>query len=115
MTIIAIAFIPLMRMFAVAMENIYTAKVMTTAVSIGREHMEMVKNLNLPEDRLKKLPSPYYFPPRKEPPMEINSTFWRIKRIIHEKSDPVKVDILVYEDGNDEPLMTLTTLFEDIY
>ncbi|MCK5706371.1 MAG: prepilin-type N-terminal cleavage/methylation domain-containing protein [Candidatus Aureabacteria bacterium] len=115
MTIIAVTFIPLMRMFAVAMENIYTAKVMTTAVSIGREHMERIKNLNLPEERLKKLPSPYHHPPKNKPPMEINNTFWRVKRIINTSSDPVKVDIFVYEDGNEEPLITLSTLFEDIY
>ena len=113
MTLIAVVFIPLMEMFTVAIENITLAKVMTTAINIGRQHMEMVKNLNLPEDRLRKLPKEQFFPPLNKPPMEINDTYWRVKRIIHQKSDPVKVDIYVYEEGEAEPLFTLTTLFED--
>jgi hypothetical protein len=88
---------------------------MTTAVSIGRLYMEMVKNLNLPEERLKKLPSPELFPPKGRPPFEINNTFWRVKRVIVKDSDPVRVDILVYEEGEGDPVFTLSTLFEDIY
>ena len=115
MTLIAIIFIPLMQMFTTAMENITYAKVMTTAVSIGRAHMERVKNLNLPEDRLRKLSSPHFFPPIDQPAMEINKTYWRVKRVIDKNSDPVKVDIFVYEEDESEPVYTLSTLFEDIY
>jgi prepilin-type N-terminal cleavage/methylation domain-containing protein len=115
MTLIAIIFIPLMRMFTVSMENAYSSKVMTTAVSIGRLYMEMVKNLNLPEERLKQLPSPDLFPPKGQPAFEINNTYWRVKRVIDKDSDPVKVDIFVYEEGEEEPVFTLSTLYEDIY
>lgn len=115
MTIIAVTFVPLMHMFVVAMDNINHAKVMTTAISIGRHHMEMVKNLNLTEDRLRAYPSPTFYPPEDKLPLEINATKWRIKRIIDKKSDPVKVDIEVYEEGASEPAFTLTTLFEDIF
>ena len=115
MTLIAIIFIPLMKMFTVAMENAYSSKVMTTAVSIGREYMERVKNLNLPEERLKQLPSPELYPPKGQPAFEINNTFWRVKRVIDKESDPVRIDIVVYEEGEQEPVFTLSTLFEDIY
>ena len=115
MTVIAVTFVPLMHMFVVAMDNINHAKVMTTAISLGRHHMEMVKNLNLTEDRLRAYPSPTFYPPEDKPPLEINATRWRIKRIIDKKSDPVKVDIEVYEEGESEPAFTLTTLFEDIF
>jgi len=115
MTLIAIVFIPLMKMFTVAMDSINLAKIKTTAVSIAREHMEMVKNLNLPEERMKELESPSYFPPVNEDPFELNQTKWRVKRVIHKSTDPLQVDILVYIDGESEPIYTLSTLFEDIY
>jgi prepilin-type N-terminal cleavage/methylation domain-containing protein len=115
MTLIAVTFVPLMKMFTVAIDNINNAKVMTTAVSIGREYMEMVKNLNLPEERLKKLESSAIFPPLSEPPIGLNDVLWRVKRVVYKDTDPVRVDILVYEEGEKEPVFTLSTLFEDIY
>ncbi|MBN1521050.1 MAG: prepilin-type N-terminal cleavage/methylation domain-containing protein, partial [Candidatus Aureabacteria bacterium] len=108
MTLIAVIFIPLMKMFTVAMESINDAKVNTTAVSIAREHMEKIKNFNLPEDRLRALKSPEYFPPLDKPPAEINDTKWRVERIIDKDSDPLKVEIRVFEDDGAEPIYTLT-------
>lgn len=75
-----------------------------------------------------------FYPPIDEEPMELNEMLWRIKREIIKETDPLEVRVHVYpvrekkevgEEGElseeltyyaqEKPLVTLVTLFEDMY
>ena len=113
-TLVGIVFLPLMRLFTVAIDSINETKVQTTAVSLAREYMEKVKNLNLTEKGYKRLNEVDYFPPLKKEPFEINNERWRIKRVIHKNTDPLRIDFYVYIEGKKEPIYSLSTLIEDL-
>ncbi len=113
-TLIGVVFLPLMRMFTVAIDAINHSRIETTAISIGREYMEMVKNMNLTEEGYKRLDDVRYFPPLNEKPFEMNNEHWRVKRVIYKDTDPLRIDIYVYVEGKDDPVYSLYTLIEDI-
>ena len=110
----AIAFFPLMSLFTTAMGDIAMTSEMSTSLNLAREGMEIVRNLNLPVERLEQYGS-YYYPPLDKEPMEINNNRWRIHTVIHKGTRPLKVEVFVQTEPDKEIKQCLTTLFEDLY
>ncbi len=83
-------------------------------MNLAQSEMERTINLNLTKAELKKIGT-LVFPPEKEKPIEMNHQFWRVRREIVEKSDPLEVRVVVYTDDQpDKSLVTLVTLVEDL-
>ena len=113
-TVMAIAFMPILNLFTTAVEQINLTNELSTALNLGREGMEMVRNLNLPVDRLEQQQESYY-PPHKSPPLLVNNIEWRIHTVFHAGSRPLQVNVRVFREGGDEPILELVTLFEDLF
>jgi len=113
-TLMAITFFPLMSLFTSAIESINMTSEMSTSLNLAREGMEMVRNLNLSAKRLEELGT-YLYPEKDKDPLFINKKTWRIRTVIHKGTTPLKVDVEVLEDPYDHPVITLSTLFEDLY
>lgn len=113
-TVMAIAFMPILNLFTTAVEQINLTNELSAALNLGREGMEMVRNLNLPVERLE-LQQESYYPPYKEPPLVVNNIEFRIHTVIHAGTRPLQVDVRVFREGADEPILELTTLFEDLF
>lgn len=113
-TLMAMAFFPVMSLFTTAIEHINLTSEMSTSLNLGREGMEMIRNLNLPVETLNEYPS-YYYPPLKEEPILLNHKKWRIFTRIHKGTRPLQVDIQVISEPTKEVTLVLTTLFEDLF
>ena len=124
---------PIMQLFSHSLHASTTSQDLITATSLARWEMERIKNLNVSKERLSGMGDSFY-PPIYEEPIDLNDMLWRIKREIVEGSDPLEVRVHVYplrEKGevgdeeavseelsyiaDEEPLMTLVTLFENMY
>jgi hypothetical protein len=112
--LMAVAFFPLMRLFTHAISLVNSNAEMTTALHLAREGMEMVRNRNLPVDRLEALGT-HFFPPQNADPITLNRRRWRIRTRITPGTRPLRVDVEVYDVSQSDPLVVLTTLFEDLY
>lgn len=113
LAIMAVLFIPMMRLFSHGLYSATISGEMITAVNLGRWEMEMVRNLNLTKEQLRTLGS-LWIPELKEPPLEINNSRWRILRNVKTESNPLQVDVEVYLEGDlKKPVVILTTLLED--
>ena len=114
LAIIAVLFVPIMRLFS---SSIFYSSILqdtATATNLAEWQMERLKNLNITKDQLRQVEDSTY-PPLEEEPLNMNEMKWRIKRVIIEEKDPVEVRISVYKEGEDEPVITLVTLIEDTY
>jgi len=133
LTVIAVLFVPIMQMFSHSLIASTTSQDLITATSLARWEMERIKNLKVGKEKLSEIGDSFY-PPIDEDPMELNEMLWRIKREIIKGTDPLEVRVHVYplrkkgevgeEEGiseelaylaEEEPLMTLVTLFENMY
>ena len=102
--IIGVAFVPLMQMYAKAMEQVSYLSEMRIAIDLAREEMEKVKNLSLTMEQIK------YIGNVMSPPLSIANARWRTARVIDPASDPLLIDIYVFrEPDTSRPLMRLTT------
>lgn len=113
-TVMAIAFMPILNLFTTAVEQINLTNELSSALNLGREGMEMVRNLNLPVERLEQQQETYY-PPYQEPPILLNHIEWRIHTVMHTGTRPLQVDVRVLREGSDTPILEFTTLFEDLF
>lgn len=122
LVVIAICFLPLMRMFSVGLEQSYVSSELTTARYLAQEGMENVKNLGFTEVQLQDL-GDVWQPPLDEPPLELNDKYWRILRKIKRGSDPLEVRIQVYQEAvsgrtakarQQKPMVEVVTLIEDL-
>lgn len=120
LAIIAICFLPLMRMFSAALEASYSSNDLTIARYLAQEGMEKVKNLGFTESQLRAL-GDIWEPPLTEKPFEINKRKWRTLRKIVPESDPLQVQIQVHLvsglqaiKDSDKPFVELVTLIEDL-
>ena len=102
--IIGVAFVPLMQMYATAMEQVTYVGDMRIAVDLAREEMEKIKNQSLTMEQVK------YIGNVMSPPLPIGKGSWRTARLIDPASDPLLVDIYVFREPDaTRPLMHLTT------
>lgn len=112
--IILVCFVPLSKLFTTSIMAVSMTSDLSTAVNLGREEMEKIKNLNLTETQLADRGSRFY-PSIEEPPLTLNSQDWRIKRVIIQDSDPLEVRVYVFNAGNmEKPVALLVTLMEDL-
>ena len=116
LAVMAIAFLPLMRMFTGGLEQVYTIGDMDTARYLGKEGMEKLRNLNYTKAQIRDL-GDVWDPPKDKPPLEINARKWRVLRKVFAETDPLEVRVLVYREPmlkDSKPIIELTTLIEDL-
>jgi len=113
LAVMAILFVPMMRLFPHCLYSATISGDMITAVNLSRWEMERVKNLNLTKAQLK-LEGDVWTPPMDQPPLENNKSKWRVLRRVKLDSDPLQVDVDVFL-ANDlkKPVASLVTLVED--
>ncbi|MEK6715037.1 MAG: type II secretion system protein [Candidatus Omnitrophota bacterium] len=112
--IIAICFVPLIRMFSTSIAEVVYAGDKLIALNLAREEMEKVKNLNLTEAQLLALGNRLN-PPKSEPALKINKADWRIERVLKPDSDPLEVKVIVWHQAKaPQKALELTTLIEDL-
>ena len=114
LTVIALLFIPVMRLFSNSLYSTNVNLEMITAMNLAQSEMERTINLNLTKAQLQKLGT-QIIPPLEEKPLLMNRSEWRVKREIIEDTDPLEVRVMVYLDGDPEKkLVTLVMLVEDM-
>lgn len=120
LAVIAICFLPLMRMFSVSLEQVCVINDLTTARYLAQEGMEKVKNLGLTEAQLEDLGN-IWEPALDKPLLELNGKHWRVFRKIVKGTDPLEVRIQVYQMTNqrtneltNKPIVEVVTLVEDL-
>lgn len=112
--IIAICFVPLMRMFSASIGEVAYVGDKLTAFNLAREEMEKIKNLNFSEAQFLALGNAV-IPPKGSPPLRRNKINWRIERILKEGTDPLEIRVLVWrEDKKPQKILELATLIEDL-
>lgn len=124
LAVIAICFLPLMRMFSVSLEQVDVTNDLTTARYLAQEGMEKVKNLGFTEAQLEAI-GDVWVPALDRPALEINGRYWRTLRKIVRGADPLEVRILVYQvpgrqsslvsrQSSEKPTVEAVTLVEDL-
>ncbi|MCK4649337.1 prepilin-type N-terminal cleavage/methylation domain-containing protein, partial [bacterium] len=120
LAVIAICFLPLMRMFSVGLEQSDIASNLMSARYLAQGGMEKMKNLNLTEAQFEAL-GDVWEPPLDKAPLLLNEKSWRVQRKVIRGTDPLEVHILVYRiqpvaSGSkaQEPVVELVTLIEDL-
>ena len=91
LAVIAICFLPLMRMFSVSLEQVYVTEDLTTARYLAQEGMEKVKNLGFTEAQFEDL-GDRWEPFLDKPPLELNGKYWRSLRKIVKGTDPLEIE-----------------------
>ncbi len=114
LAIIAVLFVPVMRLFSHSLYAVGSSQGLITATNLAKWEMERIKNLKFTKEQLKKIGNSLY-PAEGEEPLKMNNLKWRVERKIIMESNPLEVRVLVYPDGQPaKPLVTLVTLIEDM-
>lgn len=116
LSVIAVAFLPLMQMFATGLEQVYSCSDLDTARYLAQEQMERLKNYNLTKAQIKEI-GDIWEPALHLPALEINGRKWRILRKLDKNSDPLEVRVQVFLEpvtADKRPFLELTTLIEDL-
>lgn len=112
LAVVAILFVPMMRMFSYGVGSSAITGEMITATNLARWEMERVKNLNIATAQMQAL-GEVWTPAKDDPPLEIDNTKWRIVRRVS-GGDPLEVMVDVYLDNNmKKPVASLVTLLTD--
>ena len=113
-SLLALCFVPLLQMFAQSMDEVSQYSDLGTALQLGREGMESVKNLRFTQVQIE-TQGTVWSPPEKDPPYDINGKQWRVKRTVVSNTDPLEVHIEVFRQQNlSRSVIELTTLIEDL-
>lgn len=116
LSVIAIAFVPLMQMFSTALEQVYYTSELSTSCFLAQEGMEKLKNLNFTKAQIKDL-GDVWEPALDKSPLILNERKWRILRRVNKNSDPLEARILVFQEPispTSKPNLELVTLIEDL-
>ena len=115
LAVLAILFVPMMQLFSRTLVSSSVTGDTMTALNLAKWQMERVKNLNYDVAQFKKIGSTY-IPPPEDPAIELNGRKYRIYTDIDTGSEPLKVKISVFLDGQlkDKPIVELVTLLEDM-
>lgn len=107
LSILAITAVPLMQMFATAVEQAGTVDELRTALDLAREEIEKVKNLALSEEQLKALGNVA------SPPIVLNRTVFYTVRMVDPETTPPQVTVYVFRDTlGGQPLVSLVTIIQ---
>ena len=102
--VISICVVPLMRMFTTAVSETTYIDDFLTAIDLGREETEKLKNLALTKEQIEKLGNVV------SPPIYLNRKLWRTARVISTDKDPLEAYIYVFQgDDFSNPFITLAT------
>ena len=113
-TLIALCFVPLLQMFAQSVNEVEQYSELGTALQLGREGIEEVKNLRFTEAQIE-AQGVVWSPPKDKPPFLINKQSWRIKRIPIAGSNPLEVHVEVFREENlEKSIVQFVTLIEDL-
>ena len=108
--IMSIVFVPLMRMISVNIEQVGHNTMFITAANLARAEIESLKSRNLTEKQIALEGD------RSSAGIKLNGSIWRVERHVSADTDPLKVEVTVYADTEpDKPVITLTTLIEDLW
>ncbi len=101
----SISAVPLMQMFATAVEQAGTTDEFRTALDLAREEVEKVKNLALTEDQIKALGNVV------SPPVVLNRTVWFAVRVVDPEAKPLKVTVFIFRDSlSTPPVVSMVTV-----
>jgi prepilin-type N-terminal cleavage/methylation domain-containing protein len=113
-SLLALCFVPLLQMFAQSMDEVSQYSDLSTAIQLGREGMEAVKNLRFTQDQIERQET-VWTPAEDEPPYDINGKQWRIKRTVVTHTDPLEVHIEVFRAQHlSNSVIELVSLIEDL-
>ena len=105
LTLLAVVAVPLMRVFATAVEQVAYADDLRTALDLAREEIEKVKNLALTESQIKQLGNAISHPIR------LNQRTWYAVRVVHPTASPVEIQVYVFREKlTDPPVASLATI-----
>ena len=113
LAIIAVLFIPMMRLFSYGLYSVTISGDLITATNLARLEMEKIRNLNWTKKQFKSF-GDQWNPKLEDPPLEINQGKWRVWTHFDPNSDPLEVTIRVYSAADTQkPVASLVTLIED--
>ena len=113
LAIIAILFVPMMRLFSYGLYSVTVSGDLITATNLARWEMEQLKNLSWTKNQFRTL-GDQWNPKKEAPPMELNGSKWRVWTHFEPDSDPLQVTINVYlADNMQKPVAAVVTLIED--
>ena len=90
LVILSTCAVPLMRLFSTAVEQVGSVDEIRTAMDLGREEMEKVKNLALTEEQIKELGNVV------SPPIILNKAVWFTARVVDLDATPLQVTVFVF-------------------
>lgn len=103
--ILAITAVPLLRLYATAVEQTGVVGELRMALDLAREEVEKVKNLALTEDQIKAIGNVV------SPPMVLNRTLWYTVRVVDTETKPLRVSVYVFRDRlAGRPVVSLVTV-----
>ena len=107
LVILAITAVPLMQMFSTAVEQTGTVDELRTALDLGREEIEKLKNLAFTEDQIKAIGNVV------SPPIVLNRTVFYTVRVVDQDESPLQVTVYVFRDSlANAPLLSLFTVMK---
>lgn len=105
LTLLAVVAVPLLQMFAVAVEQVTYADDLRTALDLAREEVEKVKNLALTESQLKALGNAI------SPLIRLNQRVWYAVRVVDSAASPLEIQVYVFRERlTDPPIVSLATI-----
>ena len=103
--ILGIAVVPLMQLYATAVEQVGQIDTMRVALDLAREEVERVKNVAMTEEQLKRIGTVTH------PPLRLDRALWYVVRVVDETASPLGVQVFVYRDAlSGTPVVGLTTI-----
>ncbi len=112
--LMALCFVPILRMFTESVNEVRQYSDLGTAIQLGRDVMEEVKNFRLTEAQIESQ-GVVWIPGKKESPLILNGQHWKIKRSTIKHTDPLEVHVEVFrEEDLNHPILKLESLIEDL-
>ncbi|MBI3333594.1 MAG: prepilin-type N-terminal cleavage/methylation domain-containing protein [Candidatus Omnitrophica bacterium] len=103
--ILMISIVPLLQLYATIVEETGAIDDMRTALDLGREEVEKVKNLALTEEQLKAIGNVV------SPPIRLNRAVWFTVRVVDKASKPLRVTVFTLKGSlSTRPLVSLVTI-----
>lgn len=112
--LMALCFVPILQMFTQSMDEVQQYSDTGTALQLGRDAMESVKNLRFTEAQIESQ-GMVWIPPEKDPPLVVNGKSWRIRRTPVPRTDPLEIRVQVFRvEDAEHPVLELVSLTEDL-
>jgi len=113
-TLMALCFVPILRMFTESMHEVRIYSDMGTALQLGRDAMESVKNLRFTVAQIESQGT-IWTPEEGDDPFILNGKEWKIKRSAVSGTQPLEVYVHVYHALDlERPIVELVTLLQDL-